>query len=105
MQIYVYVPSEKFSMWRVKYHFPVFPDMSHPSEADQAAEAADGLGGEADYQVLSAQEEEDLASMMSQCDFAISNAEAFAEQLAKDLSVLDGVSHLTHLPMNKMAVI
>ncbi|XP_070552598.1 exocyst complex component 1-like isoform X2 [Ptychodera flava] len=43
-----------------------------------------------DYQALSAREETDLEKMMEKCEFAISNAEAFTEQLSKDLSVLDG---------------
>ncbi len=50
------------------------------------------LGAESDYQALTPKEETDLESLMSQCEFAISNAESFAEQLAGDLSVLDGVS-------------
>lgn len=45
-----------------------------------------------DYQALSKREEEDLETLMSDCDAAISNAEVFAEQLSKQLSVLDGVS-------------
>jgi len=52
------------------------------------------IGGnvpESDWQALSQKEESDLEMMMSQCEFAISNAEGFAEQLSKDLSVLDGV--------------
>jgi hypothetical protein len=43
---------------------------------------------------LSTKEEADLESLMSQCEFAISNAEAFSEQLSKDLSSLDGVRKL-----------
>ncbi len=58
----------------------------------QEVEAA--LGIESDYQALTPREENDLESLMSQCDFAISNAEKFSEQLAGDLSVLDGVSFL-----------
>lgn len=44
------------------------------------------------YQELSAKEESDLQSLMASCDFAISNAEDFAEQLSKQLSVLDGAN-------------
>lgn len=44
-----------------------------------------------DYQALSNREEEDLETLMEDCQAAISNAEAFAEQLSKQLSVLDGV--------------
>ncbi|XP_019646836.1 PREDICTED: exocyst complex component 1-like [Branchiostoma belcheri] len=45
-----------------------------------------------EYQVLTAQEESDLEKLISQCDFAVSNAEAFTEQLSKDLSMLDGAN-------------
>lgn len=50
-----------------------------------------------DYQALSTKEEADLESLMSQCEFAISNAEAFSEQLSKDLSSLDGVRNINEL--------
>ena len=44
-----------------------------------------------DYQELTQREENDLEHMISQTENAISNIEAFTEQLSKDLSVLDGV--------------
>jgi hypothetical protein len=44
-----------------------------------------------DYLALADREEQDLEKLMSQCEFGISNAEAFMENLAKDLSILDGV--------------
>ena len=40
---------------------------------------------------MSEKEQSDLEFLMGQCEFAISNAEAFIQQLSKDLSVLDGV--------------
>ncbi len=43
------------------------------------------------FQAVTPKEETDLETLMSQCDFAISNAELFAKQLEGDLSVLDGV--------------
>uniref|UniRef100_A0A7N5ZRL9 Exocyst complex component 1 n=1 Tax=Anabas testudineus TaxID=64144 RepID=A0A7N5ZRL9_ANATE len=43
-----------------------------------------------DYQELSTREEQDIESMMEMCEDAISNAEAFAEVLSKELQVLDG---------------
>lgn len=46
-----------------------------------------------DYQELTQREENDLEYMISQTENAISNIEAFTEQLSKDLSVLDGVTH------------
>uniref|UniRef100_A0A3B4VMB7 Exocyst complex component 1 n=1 Tax=Seriola dumerili TaxID=41447 RepID=A0A3B4VMB7_SERDU len=45
-----------------------------------------------DYQELSTREEQDIESMMEMCEYAISNAEAFAEQLSKELQVLDGAN-------------
>lgn len=48
-----------------------------------------------DYQELSTREEQDIESMMEMCEDAISNAEAFAEVLSKELQVLDGVSEAT----------
>lgn len=48
-----------------------------------------------DYQELSTREEQDIESMMEMCEYAISNAEAFAEQLSRELQVLDGVSEAT----------
>lgn len=54
---------------------------------------------EQDYQALTAKEESDLESLMSQCENAISNTEAFAEQLSSELSVLDGVRHGLNLAL------
>ncbi|XP_076009148.1 exocyst complex component 1 isoform X2 [Genypterus blacodes] len=42
-----------------------------------------------DYQELSTREEQDIESMMEMCEYAISNAEGFAEQLSRELQVLD----------------
>ncbi|XP_025088337.1 exocyst complex component 1-like isoform X2 [Pomacea canaliculata] len=49
------------------------------------------MAGE-DFQALSAKEEADLELLMSECQIAMSNAELFAEQLSKQLSVLDGAN-------------
>ncbi|XP_014282653.1 exocyst complex component 1 [Halyomorpha halys] len=43
-----------------------------------------------DYQALTEKEEQDLIQLMEDCGFTVSNAEAFMETLAKDLSILDG---------------
>ncbi|XP_044259494.1 exocyst complex component 1 isoform X2 [Tribolium madens] len=43
-----------------------------------------------DFQAITDKEQEDLKRLMSGCEFAISNAEAFMEILARDLSLLDG---------------
>ena len=48
-----------------------------------------------DYQELSTREEQDIENMMEMCEYAVSNAEAFAEQLSRELQVLDGVSEAT----------
>ncbi|XP_016094690.1 exocyst complex component 1-like isoform X2 [Sinocyclocheilus grahami] len=45
-----------------------------------------------DYQELNAREEQDIESMMAVCEYAISNAEAFAEKLSRELQVLDGAN-------------
>uniref|UniRef100_A0A673NI22 Exocyst complex component 1 n=1 Tax=Sinocyclocheilus rhinocerous TaxID=307959 RepID=A0A673NI22_9TELE len=45
-----------------------------------------------DYQELNAREELDIESMMEVCEYAISNAEAFAEKLSRELQVLDGAN-------------
>ena len=63
--------------------------IEHQSRSSQQE---DGSSLSDDYQALSPREEKDLERMMNECEFAIGNAEAFVEQLANDLSVLDGVS-------------
>lgn len=45
-----------------------------------------------DYQALSSREEADLEHLMNQYDFVIGNAEAFTEQLARELSSLDATN-------------
>lgn len=45
-----------------------------------------------EYQELNAREEQDIEIMMEGCEYAISNAEAFAEKLSRELQVLDEVS-------------
>uniref|UniRef100_A0A8B9JWB7 Exocyst complex component 1 n=1 Tax=Astyanax mexicanus TaxID=7994 RepID=A0A8B9JWB7_ASTMX len=45
-----------------------------------------------DYQELNAREEQDIDNMMEVCECAISNAEAFAEKLSRELQVLDGAN-------------
>ncbi|XP_051581196.1 exocyst complex component 1-like isoform X3 [Myxocyprinus asiaticus] len=45
-----------------------------------------------DYQELNTREEQDIESMMEVCEYAISNAEAFAEKLSRELQVLDGAN-------------
>lgn len=61
-----------------------------------SGESQSVAGGDEDaldeYQELSTREEQDIESMMETCEYAISNAEAFTEQLSRELQVLDGVS-------------
>ncbi|XP_032884902.1 exocyst complex component 1 isoform X8 [Amblyraja radiata] len=45
-----------------------------------------------EYQELNAREEQDIEIMMDGCEYAISNAEAFAEKLSSELQVLDGAN-------------
>ena len=68
--------------------------MSQYEAASQSVQAEDIPALDMDYHALSSKEESDVESLMSQCEFAISNAEAFSEQLSNDLSVLDGVGIL-----------
>lgn len=55
----------------------------------------DGGIGDEDYQALTDREEKDLERLLSQSDNALSNAEKFMEQLAKDLSLLDGACFIS----------
>ncbi|GAA6103084.1 exocyst complex component 1 isoform X2 [Tachysurus ichikawai] len=45
-----------------------------------------------DYQELNTREEQDIENMMEVCEYAISNAEAFADKLSRELQVLDGAN-------------
>lgn len=45
-----------------------------------------------EYQALSSKEEADLEALMVKYEFAISNAEAFTEQLNRELSTLDAAN-------------
>lgn len=75
---------------------PFFPLPCAAPESVPSGESQSVAGGDEDtlddYQELSTREEQDIESMMEMCEFAISNAEAFAEQLSRELQVLDGVS-------------
>lgn len=46
----------------------------------------------AEYQELNTREKQDIEFMMEGCEYAISNAEAFAEKLSRELQVLDGAN-------------
>lgn len=66
------------------------------SESVPSGESQSVAGGDEDalddYQELNPREEQDIENMMEVCEYAISNAEAFAEKLSRELQVLDGVS-------------
>ncbi|XP_063057426.1 exocyst complex component 1 isoform X3 [Engraulis encrasicolus] len=64
---------------------------SAPSSENQSVAGVDEDALD-DYQELSTREEQDIEAMMEQCEYAISNAEAFAEKLSKELGVLDGAN-------------
>uniref|UniRef100_A0AAQ5XCD8 Exocyst complex component 1 n=1 Tax=Amphiprion ocellaris TaxID=80972 RepID=A0AAQ5XCD8_AMPOC len=65
-------------------------------ESVPSGESQSVAGGDEDaldeYQELSTREEQDIEGMMEMCEYAISNAEAFAEKLFKELQVLDGAN-------------
>lgn len=79
-----------------------FPLPCATPESVPSGESQSVAGGDEDtlddYQELSTREEQDIESMMEMCEFAISNAEAFAEQLSRELQVLDGVSPAQSIP-------
>nr|KAG5705447.1 hypothetical protein BaRGS_004574 [Batillaria attramentaria] len=91
------------NLWRLSQRFLIqkpdfvnvpgrlLEDVVDPREVNQKSQSVDDLSmaGE-DYQALSSKEESDLELLMSECQVAMSNAEVFAEQLSKQLSVLDG---------------
>lgn len=63
---------------------------SVPSGENQSVTGGDEEAVD-EYQELNAREEQDIEIMMEGCEYAISNAEAFAEKLSRELQVLDGV--------------
>lgn len=68
-------------------------EVSRPTGSVQTTQQEDDIVTmEDDYQALTSKEETDLDQLMSECKIAISNAELFAEQLSKQLSVLDGAN-------------
>ncbi|XP_055958855.1 exocyst complex component 1 [Patella vulgata] len=93
------------SLWRLSQRYliqkPTFvnipehliQDINKPLDQGQAAQDGDDISIEdEDYQALSAKEESDLERLMSSCQAGIANAEVFADQLSKELSVLDGAN-------------
>uniref|UniRef100_A0A8D1WAG9 Exocyst complex component 1 n=2 Tax=Sus scrofa TaxID=9823 RepID=A0A8D1WAG9_PIG len=64
---------------------------SVPSGENQSVTGGDEEAVD-EYQELNAREEQDIEIMMGGCECAISNAEAFAEKLSRELQVLDGAN-------------
>ena len=62
------------------------------------------MAADSDWQALTPKEETDLDTMMEQCENAISNAEDFAEQLSRDLSVLDGVCDMNNPSVSRLYI-
>lgn len=70
---------------------PQVVDPDHSVQPDDIG----GLGADTEnWQALTQKEEEDVETLMTKCEFAISNAEAFTEELTNQLSMLDGVSEV-----------
>ncbi|XP_029443226.1 exocyst complex component 1 isoform X1 [Rhinatrema bivittatum] len=70
---------------------PKVSEESVPSGENQSVAGGDEEAVD-EYQELNAREEQDIEIMMEGCEYAISNAEAFAEKLSRELQVLDGAN-------------
>uniref|UniRef100_A0A4W3INK8 Exocyst complex component 1 n=1 Tax=Callorhinchus milii TaxID=7868 RepID=A0A4W3INK8_CALMI len=70
---------------------PKVTEESVPSGENQSVAGGDEESLD-EYQELNAKEEQDIEIMMDGCEYAISNAEAFAEKLSSELQVLDGAN-------------
>ncbi|XP_071599590.1 exocyst complex component 1 isoform X1 [Heliangelus exortis] len=70
---------------------PKVAEESVPSGENQSVAGGDEEAVD-EYQELNAREEQDIEIMMEGCECAISNAEAFAEKLSRELQVLDGAN-------------
>ncbi|XP_035379888.1 exocyst complex component 1 isoform X1 [Electrophorus electricus] len=71
-------------------------ELPKAEESVPSGESQSVAGGDEDalddYQELNTREEQDIENMMQVCEYAISNAEAFAEKLSRELQVLDGAN-------------
>uniref|UniRef100_A0A8C2ZSB6 Exocyst complex component 1 n=1 Tax=Cyclopterus lumpus TaxID=8103 RepID=A0A8C2ZSB6_CYCLU len=71
-------------------------ELPKAEESVPSGESQSVAGGDEDalddYQELSTREEQDIEGMMEMCEYAVSNAEGFAEQLSRELQVLDGAN-------------
>ena len=60
-----------------------------PGEDDSGGQPEDSL---ADYQPVSTKEEADFRRLLARCNLTIGQTDTFADQLTRELSVLDGVN-------------
>ncbi|GAB6029107.1 GTP-Rho binding exocyst subunit [Chamberlinius hualienensis] len=82
---------------RTKHNFINIPneileDVTLGGNTDMRAIGEDSIIEPEEYQALTEREETDLIKILSESETSISNAEAFTEQLSKDLSILDGAN-------------
>lgn len=95
-QINKHVKGERASFRNVPKSWLVDGSPERIINEQRAAEAADQSSDETDgyedFQALTEREEFDLNKLISECNFAISNAELFMEQLSKNLQDLDGAN-------------
>ncbi|XP_040190682.1 exocyst complex component 1 isoform X8 [Rana temporaria] len=89
--LFCLLSSALFSQTYYTSELPKVAEESVPSGENQSV-----AGGEeeaaAEYQELNTREKQDIEFMMVGCEYAISNAEAFAEKLSRELQVLDGAN-------------
>lgn len=65
---------------------------------------ADNFDEEEAYQALTSREEADLEKLMEQCEFTIHNAEAFTEQLSKEVTATDA-TNIQNIMLSEQRVI
>ena len=91
---------QRYLVQKPKFHnilSGLLDDGKESAEVDRSVQQAEDMAkaAEWEYQALTEKEGDDLETLMGQVENAIGDAEAFAEQLSKDLSVLDGANVLS----------
>ncbi|XP_054167018.1 exocyst complex component 1-like [Oppia nitens] len=90
--------SQKSSPQRIQFLNAPKESLVSQQESPEIKTLVNGQNGhseEADeesYQALTAREEADLERLLSQCEFTIHNAEAFTEQLTKEVNSMDSIN-------------
>ncbi|XP_065092557.1 exocyst complex component 1 [Ochlerotatus camptorhynchus] len=69
-----------------------FATMGTQGAADEDDDELDDMVESEDFHALTEKEETNLSKLIGECDYAISNAEQFMEQLGKNLQELDGAN-------------